>query len=253
MHDASQVPSAIGCRDGIGVRRLLDFDRAIGSTIRATSSLLAACSRLGSRDDRCSGARRERTQLSLRRRATDERLEVAGLPPLAEQRAIADYLDAETARIDALIAKKQQLIHLLESAFRSGLTALVTDHRASRGRMCSEWFGPLPDGWGCARLGSLTTKILDGPHVSPRYVTSRGPFPLCEEHRSARLGSVNREVHRTGRLRVFNRRIQPTTGDVLLTKGGNTASRARSTSTFRSRFGSMLRSFGRVRACSPSI
>jgi len=34
--------------------------------------------------------------------------------PLAEQRAIADYLDAETARIDALIAKKQQLIHLLE-------------------------------------------------------------------------------------------------------------------------------------------
>ena len=33
---------------------------------------------------------------------------------LAEQRAIADYLDAETARIDALITKKQQLIHLLE-------------------------------------------------------------------------------------------------------------------------------------------
>ena len=36
------------------------------------------------------------------------------LPTLDEQRAIADYLDAETARIDALIAKKQQLIHLLE-------------------------------------------------------------------------------------------------------------------------------------------
>ncbi len=35
-------------------------------------------------------------------------------PPMAEQRAIADYLDAETARIDALITKKQQLIHLLE-------------------------------------------------------------------------------------------------------------------------------------------
>lgn len=36
------------------------------------------------------------------------------LPTLAEQRSIAGYLDAETARIDALIAKKQQLIHLLE-------------------------------------------------------------------------------------------------------------------------------------------
>jgi len=36
------------------------------------------------------------------------------LPPLAEQRAIADYLDTETTRIDALIAKKRRMIELLE-------------------------------------------------------------------------------------------------------------------------------------------
>lgn len=41
------------------------------------------------------------------------------LPPMAEQRAIADYLDAETARIDALVAKKQQLIHLLDERWRA--------------------------------------------------------------------------------------------------------------------------------------
>ena len=35
------------------------------------------------------------------------------LPALAEQRAIADYLDAETARIDTLISKKRRLIDLL--------------------------------------------------------------------------------------------------------------------------------------------
>ena len=35
------------------------------------------------------------------------------VPELATQRAIADYLDAETARIDALIAKKQRKITLL--------------------------------------------------------------------------------------------------------------------------------------------
>jgi type I restriction enzyme S subunit len=39
-------------------------------------------------------------------------------PPLAEQRAIADYLDAETARIDALVAKKKQLIRLLDERWR---------------------------------------------------------------------------------------------------------------------------------------
>ena len=36
------------------------------------------------------------------------------LPPLAEQRVIADYLDTEIARIDALISKKRRLIELLE-------------------------------------------------------------------------------------------------------------------------------------------
>ena len=36
------------------------------------------------------------------------------LPSLAEQRAIADYLDTETARIDAVIVRKQQLIRALE-------------------------------------------------------------------------------------------------------------------------------------------
>ncbi len=35
------------------------------------------------------------------------------LPPLAEQRAIADYLDRETARIDTLIEEQQRLIEML--------------------------------------------------------------------------------------------------------------------------------------------
>lgn len=36
------------------------------------------------------------------------------MPPVGEQRAIADYLDTETARIDTLISKKRRLIALLE-------------------------------------------------------------------------------------------------------------------------------------------
>ena len=44
---------------------------------------------------------------------------------LTEQRAIADYLDAETARIDALIAKKQQLIRLLEERWNAWLATTL--------------------------------------------------------------------------------------------------------------------------------
>ena len=35
------------------------------------------------------------------------------VPPLEEQRAIADYLDRETARIDTLIEEQQRLIEML--------------------------------------------------------------------------------------------------------------------------------------------
>jgi len=44
------------------------------------------------------------------------------LPPKDEQRAIADYLDVETAKIDALIAKQQQLIETLQGRTMSVVT-----------------------------------------------------------------------------------------------------------------------------------
>jgi type I restriction enzyme, S subunit len=45
--------------------------------------------------------------------------ELVPLPPLPSQRAIADYLDAETARIDALIAKKRRMMEVLGERFAS--------------------------------------------------------------------------------------------------------------------------------------
>ena len=47
-------------------------------------------------------------------------------PPLSDQCAIADYLDAETARIDALIEKKRRIVELLEEK-RASLAASLTN------------------------------------------------------------------------------------------------------------------------------
>ena len=71
---------------------------------------VARCQRI----DAAARCHRRSTSTRSRSTTTSSRALPVRLPPLAEQRAIADYLDAETARIDALIAKKQQLIHLLE-------------------------------------------------------------------------------------------------------------------------------------------
>ena len=48
------------------------------------------------------------------------------LPPLAEQREIAEYLDTQTAKIDALIAKTQEHIALAKERRAALITAAVT-------------------------------------------------------------------------------------------------------------------------------
>ena len=49
--------------------------------------------------------------------------------PLAEQRAIADYLDTETAHVDTLISKKRRLIELLAEYRTALITQAVTRDR----------------------------------------------------------------------------------------------------------------------------
>ena len=77
------------------------------------------------------------------------------VPSLPEQRAIADFLDRETAEIDSLIAKKERLIELLQEK----RTALIT-RAATRGLDPNvpmkdsgvEWLGSIPAHWNvCAK------------------------------------------------------------------------------------------------------
>lgn len=51
------------------------------------------------------------------------------LPPLEEQKEIADYLDTKCAEIDKLIAKKEQLVKELESYKKSLIYEVVTGKR----------------------------------------------------------------------------------------------------------------------------
>ena len=58
------------------------------------------------------------------------------VPPLGRQKAIADYLDVETGRIDALITKKRRMIELLEERWRSTIiSTLFADADVSWGTL----------------------------------------------------------------------------------------------------------------------
>ena len=77
------------------------------------------------------------------------------VPPLAQQRAIADYLDRATARLDALVAAKERVLGLLAEKRRALVTRAVTrglDPRAPLRDSGIPWLGEIPDNWRVERL-----------------------------------------------------------------------------------------------------
>ena len=86
------------------------------------------------------------------------------VPPLNVQRAIADYLDRETARIDALIAAKERLLELLAEKRGALITRAVTrglDPHAPMRDSGIPWLGEIPEDWQTAPLRYLCQ--LDPP------------------------------------------------------------------------------------------
>jgi len=76
--------------------------------------------------------------------------------PRGEQVAIADFLDRETAKIDALVEKKERLIELLQEKRTALITHAVTkglDPEAPMKDSGIEWLGQIPTHWVETRLG----------------------------------------------------------------------------------------------------
>lgn len=76
-------------------------------------------------------------------------------PPLPEQQAIAAFLDHETGRIDALIAKKQRLLELLAEQRTAMISRAVTKGLNASVKLKPsgvEWLGDVPEHWGVMRL-----------------------------------------------------------------------------------------------------
>ncbi len=98
---------------------------------------------------------------------TKEKIEGTPLiiPPLSEQRNIADFLDAKCAEIDALCADIQKQIDTLEQYKRSVISEAVTkglDPNAEMKDSGIEWIGEIPKKWKVIR-GKYVLKYLQKP------------------------------------------------------------------------------------------
>ncbi|MFB7031877.1 MULTISPECIES: restriction endonuclease subunit S [unclassified Streptomyces] len=123
------------------------------------------------------------------------------LPPADEQRAIAYYLDRETARIDTLIEEQQRLIELLHER-RHSLVDGVFDIQ------------PLN-----ARLQNACTDVVDCPHTTPEVAVDGA-------YEAVRTASVRNGKFRPGNglsvsaetWKARNAGGAPSVGDVLFTR-----------------------------------
>ncbi len=84
------------------------------------------------------------------------------IPPLSEQKAIAHYLDQETAKIDELIKAKKRLLELLDEKRRALITHAVTRGLNPDVPMRDsgvEWIGEIPKHWEVLRLRRVLKKM----------------------------------------------------------------------------------------------
>lgn len=101
------------------------------------------------------------------------------LPPAEEQRAIAEFLDRETGRIDGLIEKKQRQIEFLQEKRTALISHAVTkglDPNAKMKPSGIDWLGEIPEGWVVTKLLFVTESIGDGLHGTPEYLDSSGLY-----------------------------------------------------------------------------
>lgn len=94
------------------------------------------------------------------------------LPSSNEQKQIADYLDARTAKIDTLIEKQECLIEKLAERRQAVISLAVTkglDANAPTKESGVEWLGTVPKSWVVQKLQYVTDVLTGFPFKSDDY------------------------------------------------------------------------------------
>jgi type I restriction enzyme, S subunit len=139
------------------------------------------------------------------------------LPSPGGQRLIADFLDAETTRIDTLTRARQRTIQLLDER-RAALIEMQTA-RSGGVPMRLRWL--------------LSSHITDGPHETPNFLDQGVPFLSAEQIVDNSLDFdhclyVSSEAHE-----AYSRKCKPQAGDVLVCKTGATIGKVAAVETQR--------------------
>lgn len=147
-------------------------------------------------------------------------------PPMRVQRAIANFLDQETERIDRLVEKKRRLIDLLEEKRTALITHTVTkglDPTVPMKDSGFEWIGELPTHWEVKPLMRLVPddrKIMYGIVLPGPDVADGVPIIKSGDVKPGRLdpGRLDRTTYEI-ESKYVRSRVQP--GDIVYSIRGS--------------------------------
>lgn len=147
------------------------------------------------------------------------------LPPLSEQAQIVEFLEEETTKIDALIAKQEQLIATLREDRSATITQAVStglDPTAELTQPHNSALPPCPKHWtqqiALKRVAEVQTGLTLGKSVDPDDAVDVPYLRVA----NVQTGGVDLEevktvpVHRSELARYLLK-----SGDVLMTEGGD--------------------------------
>lgn len=101
------------------------------------------------------------------------------LPDLSTQRAIADFLDRETARIESLIEKKERLVELLGEKWEAKVQSAVSGAGAANNKTCSnQFFSKVPKDWRLQSLKSVCNLISGYAFKSEFFQREQTDLPV---------------------------------------------------------------------------
>jgi type I restriction enzyme S subunit len=102
------------------------------------------------------------------------------LPPLAEQKRIAAYLDASCAAIDRAVETKRKQLETLDALRKSIIQKAVTQGLNPKVKMKDsgvEWLGPVPAHWRARRIKDIVD-ARSGEGITSYEIEPEGDYPV---------------------------------------------------------------------------
>jgi type I restriction enzyme S subunit len=161
------------------------------------------------------------------------------LPPLAEQKAIAEFLDRETGRIDALVEKKRQLVERLKEKRAALISRTVTKGLPPEAARAAglephtklvfsgnDWLGEVPEQWAVRRIKEICTLVgrigFRGYSVDDLVSENEGAISMSPSNMVDGLVNLDKCTWLSWEKYYESPEIQIKAKDVIMVKTGST-------------------------------